>query len=211
MVMTAYQRRSPVSFQAQPLKTVTRDDWTVVLEYEDQGDGPWLIDLSHRSRFDIQDGNIDKIKPWGISIPRIPGQSVFEKGILINRMNRTQISTWHLGEHKQDIPEISGCTDVTESTLLLALMGKGIFLILEKLTAMDLLDPNKTPPFLSQGPLSRVPCQVVILKRPDEQSAVLWTCSRGYGHDMVHAVMQAGQEQGIRVAGENAIRGQIPV
>jgi len=209
--MTAYQRRSPVSFQAQPLKTVTRDDWTVVLEYEDQGDGPWLIDLSHRSRFDIQDGNIDKTKPWGISIPRIPGQSVFEKGMLINRMNRNQISTWHLGEHKQDNLEISGCTDVTESTLLLALMGEGTFLILEKLTAMDLLDPNKTTPFLSQGPLSRVPCQVVVIERSDEQPAVLWTCSRGYGHDMVHTVMQAGQELGIRVAGENVIRGQIPV
>jgi hypothetical protein len=100
---------------------------------------------------------------------------------------------------------------VTESTLLLALMGRGTFLILEKLTAMDLLDPKKTPPFLSQGPLSHVPCQVVAIERSEEQSAVLWTCSRGYGHDMVHAVMQAGEEHGIRAAGENVIRDQVSV
>ncbi len=200
---TAFERRSPVTFQARPLKTEIRDNWPVVLEYEDTGAGPRLIDLSHRPKYDIQDGNLGDNKPWGITIPSIPGQSVFEQGMLLNRMNRTQISAWHLGKHPCEMPDLPGCTDVTESTLLLALMGEETFSIVEKLTAMDLMDPDKSPPFLGQGPLSHVPCQVVVFHRARGRSAVLWTCARGYGRDMVHAVLQAGEEYGLRPGGEN--------
>ena len=82
-------RISAVSFDAVPAKTEERDNWSVVLEYEDQGTGPHLVDLSHRARWDFQDAEIDGIRTPGIPVPEMPGQSIFENGFLINRMNRT--------------------------------------------------------------------------------------------------------------------------
>ncbi|MDY6793168.1 MAG: sarcosine oxidase subunit gamma SoxG [Thermodesulfobacteriota bacterium] len=207
--MTIYQRRSPVSFSATPVKTEKRDNWTVVLEYEGEGRGPWLIDLSHRAKWDLQDGNIDAVKSWGLSIPKVPGESVFKNGLLINRMNRTQASIWHLsGDHLQ-APDGSAYTDTTDTTLFLTLAGNQVFSITEKLTSLDLIDPEKKAPFLLQGPLSHVPCQVVVLEINGESGIVLLTCSRGYAHDMVHAILEAGKEFRLRPAGENAFQSQL--
>ena len=79
-------RQSAVSFDAVPAKTEARDNWSVVLEYEDQGAGPYLVDLSHRARWDLQDAEIRGIQTPGIPVPEIPGQSIIENGFLINRI-----------------------------------------------------------------------------------------------------------------------------
>jgi len=198
------QRLSPVSFPANPVKTENRDNWTVVLEYEGEGDGPWLIDLSHKAKWDLQDGKIAQIRPWGIAVPEKPGQCILENGVLINRMNRTQASIWHLTGDDFAAPDSSAYTDTTDTTLFLALTGKQVFSITEKLTSLDLLDPEKKAPFLLQGPLSHVPCQVVMLYKNEVRGTVLLTCSRGYAHAMANAILEAGEEFGLRPAGENA-------
>ena len=110
-------RRSPVSFDSQSSKTEMHDNWTVVLEYEAEGSGPYLVDLSHRARWDLQDSDIISLQPWGIQIPDSPGQCLFENGMLINRMNRTQASIWHLSGEKPDNPDGSAFTDVTDTTV----------------------------------------------------------------------------------------------
>jgi hypothetical protein len=203
-MITNNQRLSPVSFPANPVKTENRDNWTVVLEYEGEGDGPWLIDLSHKAKWDLQDGKIAQIKPWGIAVPEKPGQCILENGVLINRMNRTQASIWHLTGDDFAAPDSSEYTETTDTTLFLALTGKQVFSITEKLTSLDLLDPEKKAPFLLQGPLSHVPCQVVVLYKNEDRGTVLLTCSRGYAHAMVNAILEAGEEFGLRPAGENA-------
>ena len=134
-------RRSPVTFDSTPAKTEARNKWTVVLEYEDQGDGPWIIDLSHRRRWDLQDRDIDTLQLWDLNIPETPGRCSFEKGVLINRMNRTQSSIWHLGGNKPVPPEGAAYTDVTDATVFLALIGKNLASITEKLTALDFFNP----------------------------------------------------------------------
>ncbi|MBT8365543.1 MAG: sarcosine oxidase subunit gamma SoxG [Deltaproteobacteria bacterium] len=197
-------RRSPVAFDSTPAQTEVRDNWTVVLEYEGQGDGPWVIDLSHRVRWDLQDREIDAIQPWALNIPDTPGRCIYEKGILINRMNRTQSSIWHLSGEKPDSLDGTAYTDVTDATLFLALIGKNLASITEKLTSLDFFNPLNDPPFLLQGPLSHVPCQCVMLERSPERSAILFTCSRGYARDMVHAVLDAGAEFGLKPAGETS-------
>ena len=175
-----------------------------MLEYRGEGDGPWLIDLSHRAKWDLQDGDIAVVEPWGITVPEKPGQCLLETGVLINRMNRTQASIWHLSGERLQPPDGSAYTDTTDTTLFLALAGKQVFSITEKLTSLDLLDPGKKAPFLLQGPLSYVPCQIVVLKKYKKSGTILLTCSRGYAHDMVHAILEAGEEFGLRPAGENA-------
>ena len=198
-------RRSAVSFDAAPARTEERDNWSVVLEYEDEGAGPYLVDLSHRARWDLQDAEIGGIQSLGIQVPDNPGQCLFENGILINRMNRTQASVWHLSGDTPAFPDDPAFTDVTDSTVFLAVFGQDLFSVLEKLTALDFLDPSQQTPFLLQGPFSHVPCQIVTLERTPGRSGILMTCSRGYARDMVGAILEAGTEFSLRPAGEQAV------
>jgi hypothetical protein len=180
-----------------------QDNWSVVLEYEDEGQGPWVVDLSHRSRWDLQDSEISTQQPWGVSIPETPGQCIFNSGVLINRMNRTQASIWHLAGDHLDVPDGPAFTEVTDATLFLALVGKNVFSIAEKLTSLDFLDPARQAPFLLQGPFSHVPGQIVTLGNATENPAILFTCSRGYARDMTAAVLHAGAEFGLQPAGQS--------
>jgi hypothetical protein len=197
-------RQSAVSFDSRPAKTESRNNWTVVIEYEKEGAGPCLTDLSHRTRWDVQHEDISKVRPWGIQVPDTPGQCVFENGILINRMNRTQVSAWHLSGEMPPGPDDPAFTDVSDATVFLALFGKHIFSLTEKLTSLDFFDPSRKTPFLLQGPFSHVPCQIVTLEKNSSKSGILMTCSRGYARDMVAAILSAGEEFDLRPAGEHA-------
>ena len=198
------KRLSPVAFSGKPLKTDMRDHWTVVMEYEAEGEGPYVFDLSHRTRWDLQDKDLSGFQPLGIRVPDTPGQCIFENGILVNRMNRTQAAIWHLGAENPVAPDGPAYTETTDVSVFLGLAGQNIFAIAEKLSALDFADRSKSAPFLLQGPFSHVPCQVVALERTTERSGILLTCSRGYARDMTHAILAAGEEFGLQPAGETA-------
>jgi hypothetical protein len=138
-----------------------------------------------------------------MTIPEAPGQSAFNDGVLINRMNRTQASIWHLAGDNLDVPDGTAFTDITDATLFLALLGKDVISIAEKLTSLDFLDSARQTPFLLQGPFSHVPCQIVTLCNTAENCGILFTCSRGYARDMTSAVLHAGAEFGLRPAGQS--------
>ncbi len=201
--MKKIKRVSPVVFNSTPLKTKSLDNWEVVLEYKNEGDGPHIVDLSHRPRFDLQTSRLDSKKPFGISIPKTPGNCIFENGLLANRMNKTQVSLYSLHGTDHSMPKEPEFTDITDSTLCVALMGKSIFLICEKLTALDFMDPKRKVPFLFQGPFSHVPCQIVTLRKENGNTGLILTCSRGYSRDMIHSILHAGEEFGLKPAGEN--------
>lgn len=201
--MEPMKKRFPVQFEAGAEKSEDRDDWTVVLAYKDEGEGPWLVDLAHQKRWDLQDGRIDDQSPCGLNMPLHAGECLLEDGVLLNRMNRTQAAVWHLSRKTPELPEFSGYTDVTDATIFLALFGPRVFRITEQLTDLDLLDPNKSVPFLLQGPFCHVACQLVILSRlKDGAGVILMTCARGYARDMVDAILSAGKPFGLRPAGE---------
>jgi hypothetical protein len=202
MMKTEIKRRSPVTFNLKPVKSEKRNDWEVALAYENEGDGPHLVDLSHCPRWDLQDQEVGKWNPLGVSIPEHPGESVMKNQVIINRMNGTQAAIWHLSSEDVDIPEETGYTDVTDASVFLAVTGESTFAIAEKLTALDLGDPAKTAPFLIQGPLAHVPCQIVVMAGGQKPPGMLLTCSRGYAHKMVEAILSAGHEFGLHPAGE---------
>ncbi len=202
--METIVRRTPVVFDRPIKKNEIRDNWDVVLEYDNEGPGPYLIDLSHRSRWDIQDNNLDRFKPWELNIPETPGHCLLKNGLLINRMNRTQAAIWHLAGEKLDEPDDSAYTENTDGTVFLGIYGTDVFAIAEKLTSLDFLDPYQEAPFLLQGPFAHVPCQIVTMEKTAERSGILLTCSRGYARDMVHVIMDAGAEFGLQPTGENA-------
>ena len=201
--MAEIKRESPVRFGVGSLKSESRENWTVALEYPDEGQGPWLVDLTHKIRWDLQDSQVGELTPCELPVPKIPGACTLDGSILINRMNRTQVSIYHLGIQAPAMPDVPGYTDVSESTLFLALFGHQAFRVAEKLTNLDLQDPNKPAPFLLQGPFCHIPCQIVTLKKGADAGGFLLTCSRGYGDSMVHALLKAGAEFDLRPAGEN--------
>jgi len=202
--MTGLQRYSPVTFESSVTQSEIRDNWQIVLTYQDEGPGPWLVDLSHKTRWDLQDSRIDDPSLSGLTVPPGPGTCHLTKNRLINRMNSTQAAIWHLGIGEIKRPDFKGFTDVTESTVFLALFGSDAFHVTEKLTALDFMDPARTAPFLLQGPFCHVPCQIVTLeKNSDMSGGLLLTCSRGYADSMVHGVLDSGAEFGLRPAGES--------
>ena len=202
--MTEIKRESPVRFTASPKATEIRDNWTVALEYDDEGPGPWLVDLAHKTRWDLQDSGIGDLTVGELAVPAAPGACTFADNTLVNRMNRTQASIYHLGAAAPELPDFSGYTDVSESTVFVALFGPRAFRLAEKLTNLDFLDPARQAPFLLQGPFCHVPCQIVTLeKTADGSGGFLLTCSRGYGDSMIHAILEAGAEFGLRPAGED--------
>ena len=208
--MTEIKRESPVRFTVSPTKSEVRDNWTVALEYDDEGQGPWLVDLAHKTRWDLQDSKIGDQTPCDLPVPEAPGACTFDGSTLVNRMNRTQASIYHLGTDSPAMPDFSGYTDTTESTVFVALFGPKAFLVAEKLTNLDFQDPGQQAPFLLQGPFCHVPCQIVTLEKAvDGSGGFLLTCSRGYGDSMLHALLEAGAEFGLRPAGENRFGGWI--
>lgn len=202
--MELYRRLSPVKFSSPPSKKEIRDGWEVVLEYEGQGNGPFLIDLSHVPKWDVQDAGLTHIRPMDVAIPERPGDCVLENGILINRMNPTQACIWHLLRVPPPIPEEAAYTDVSDAYAVVAVLGKEVFPLMEKVTPLDLSAPAKKPPFLLQGPVLHVRCQIVVFGEKGDDAAVLIACSRGYGQSMCDALLDAGMEWELRLAGESA-------
>ena len=210
-VMETNKRYSPVPFMGLPDQTEMRNGWEVVLKYNDEGNGPFLIDLSHRNRWDVQDVDLSKIQPGGVTIPENPGQGTFQNGFLINRMNRTQAAVWHLLGDSPDMTQDTAYTEITEGTACFALVGWNVdvFSVMEKVTSLYLCFPGNKPPFLVQGPIVHVPCQIVVFDEPEKGSAVVFTCSRGYGRVMAQALLDAGVEWDLRPAGENTFSNWI--
>ncbi len=190
-------RYSPVVFQAGMEKSEARDGFLVALSYKGEGTGPWLVDLSHRRKWDFQDKSLDATSPLGLEMPAAPGMSAPQGAFLLNRMNRTQCSIWHLGEGPVTPPTDFGFTEITDGQCLLALVGEGLLPIMEVISRLDLAAPGKTPPFLSQGPVLHIPCQVAYLG-----GAIILSFSRGYGQNMAEAILHAGHDHGLMPAGE---------
>lgn len=194
-------RRSPVDLPASAAATESRDGWTVVLRYEgeERHGGPWLVDLSHRCRWDYQDADIVAQTPMDLPVPRQSGQVGVHGPFVINRMNRTQAAIWHLGSGSPpETHRATGLTETTDGHCMLAFAGAGVGDVLEYLTALDLLDPGRRMPFLTQGPVLRVPCQVVTFA-PD---LVVMTCARGYGATLADALLKTRAPARLAPGGE---------
>jgi hypothetical protein len=196
------ERRSPVQLPGKPEKTKLRDHWPVVLEYAEEGPGPWIVDLSHCLRWDVQGRGLAAALPAGVFVPDTPGSVALHAQGLTGRTGQRQAFLW-LFDDKAASPSGTGCTETTEGTLCFALLGRDIFQMVEKLTSLDLANPRRKEPFLLLGPFAHVTSQLVVLKKDPADAAVLVACSRGFGHDMLHAVLAAGEEFGLRPAGES--------
>ena len=169
-------RKSPISFDKEPARTEQRGGWEVALSYG-EGTGPFLL-----------------------------GQCLYEKGLLINRMNRTQCAVWHLSGEAPATPEEHYCTETTDGLTLLAVTGKDVLALMEHVTTLDLGKPGLETPCLIQGPILHIPCQVVLFSRKEEEATILFSFSRGYGQAMAEAILHAGKDLGLTPGGESDLK-----
>ena len=219
---TEATRRSPVRFDAIPGEVERREGWDVALRYEAEGDaggagahgagaggaggegggeerGSWLVDLSHRSRWDYQDLRIDEGRSLGLPVPPRSGEVSVEGGLMISRMNRTQVSIWHVGPGAvPDTPREVSCTDTTDSHCWLAVVGAATPTVMEIVSNLDLFPPGRRTPFLTQGPVLHVTCQIVTCGSDGALIAV----GRGYGQTFTDAMLHAAGGVGLRPGGE---------
>jgi hypothetical protein len=196
--METIRRYSPVVFNKKPLQTEMRNGWQVVLEYEDDGQGPYLIDLSHIAKFDVQNSDLSRIQPGGHNIPEDPGRCIIKDGWAVNRLNRTQTVIWFLAAKQASLPAQVDYTDITEAFALLAVAGNEAFRIMEKITSLDLTPRGKQLPLLLQGPVLHIACQILV----PAKDIVLIAFSRGYAQSMIEAILQAGSPWNLQPAGE---------
>ncbi|MDY6972512.1 MAG: sarcosine oxidase subunit gamma SoxG [Thermodesulfobacteriota bacterium] len=200
--MESIKRYSPVKFAQHPARTEMRNGWEVVLQYEDETTGPFLIDLSHIGKWDVQGENLSSIRPAGIIIPEDSELCTLTESFFVNLVKWNWATIWHFSQDMPDFASDFTFTNVTEAYALFALMGREVFSIMEKVSTLDLFSPKRIPPFLTMGPVLHVRSQVVVLAREGHSSAVLVACPRGYGQSMADALLDEGKEWGLRPGGE---------
>jgi hypothetical protein len=207
MNTVAIKRFSPISMPAAAREKTEAGGWDVVLRYENEGSGPWLVDLSHRSKWDIQNESLDTVRVFGKSLPALPGQCTVIDGWLINRMNRRQAAAWDLAAGGPGPPLSENyVTETTDGVCLLALVGENLQGVMEKLTSLDCFPPGKATPYLIQGPLLHIPMQIVVFSA----GVVLTAFSRGYGQAVVEALFGSCGEFGVRPGGEKRFTEAMP-
>jgi glycine cleavage system aminomethyltransferase T len=201
--MKPLKRYSPIIFPAAPARTLFRNGWEVVLEYNDEGTDPFLVDLSHIGKWDVQGEDLRSLRPAGLSIPTDSAQCLLTGDFLLNLIKWNWATIWHFSVDMPDFADEYAFTNVTEAYALLAIAGRDAFSVMEKLSSLDLLSPGRKPPFLVMGPVFHIRSQVVVLSREKEWPAVLVACPRGYGQAMAEAMLEAGKEYGLKPGGED--------
>ena len=197
--MSSPHRQSPVHFACDAAEMTVYDGWDVVVEFVDQGEGPWLVDLSHLQRWDFQHLELDSCRPFGMDVPAEPGQVNLQDKRMITRMNRTQATIWVLARNDlSERPEAVNITELTDAHCMLAVLGNGAPRVMERVSNLDLFRPDRQMPFLTQGPVMHIPCQVVTV----DMDCVLMTFSRGYGQSFADAMLHAASGRRLRPGGE---------
>ncbi len=201
--MSTRYRQHPVSFNCEIAKRVVYDGWQVVLAFEGEGDGPWLVDLSHLRRWDYQQSELDSSTPFGLDVPAEPGQVILRDEQLITRMNHSQAAIWNLARSDPtETSEVANVTDLSDANCMLGVLGQGVSRVMEHVSNMDLFRPDRQMPFLTQGPIMHVPCQVVTVTT----DCVLITLSRGYAQSFADAILHAASGCRLRPGGEEVFK-----
>jgi hypothetical protein len=197
--MSAVFRQSSVIFDRKAAEQKVSSGWEVVLQFEGEGGGPWLVDLSHLRRWDYQHKDLGSQKPFDLDVPARPGQVLLRDGKIVTRMNRTQamIVCLETGD-STEAQNAEGFTDLTDAHCMLAVVGPETQFVMEHVSNLDLFEPGRQMPFLTQGPIMHIPAQVVTL----DVDCVLMSFSRGYGQSFADAILHAASGCDLRPGGE---------
>jgi hypothetical protein len=74
------------------------------------------------------------------------------------------------------------------------------------MSAVDLQGKGQGAPLAVQAPLEDITCLMVRLEGQDKLPGLLVAIARGYGHFLLDALLDAGKEYGIELAGWKRFR-----
>jgi hypothetical protein len=197
-----FARHSPIFLDETRAEIEDREGFRVVLRYEHEGGGPFLIDLSHRPKWTIQDRELSRIQPCRMELPKVPNSCTLQNGFLLLRLTQYHALAWHLFGPSPEIPPDFPYTDTTDGAALLALMGPDIPAILEQAVPSDLRQPKQLLPKMFQGPVFDRPCILSVLEHSPIHSVVLLACGRSFGQSMAENLLKTGEDWKMRPAGE---------
>jgi hypothetical protein len=194
-------RRSPVEL-GEPAESRELNGFAVAWRYAGPAEATRLVDLSHCPKWDLQDADPGRHRPWGLEVPTEPGDVALAPGALAARLNATQCSLWRL-DAAETGPPVAGpaCTELTDGLALVAVCGPAALEVMERVCGLDLAAPGLEPPALLQGPVLHVPAQVCLAQRGPAGAAVLIAFSRGYGRTLAEALLHSGSELGLAPGG----------
>jgi glycine cleavage system aminomethyltransferase T len=131
--------------------------------------------------------------------------------MLAGRLGPKQAMVLHFKEQAPARPKMPALTEITDAFALVGLYGPACASVMEKISSLDLTRPDQKAPYLLQGPVLGVPAKVIAIAPASGLQAFLVACARGYGQDLVAALLDAGEEFGLRPAGEDAFLNGIRV
>jgi glycine cleavage system aminomethyltransferase T len=194
------KRKSPVDMRLKPERVLERDGWEIALSYvgEMKRNDLFIADLSHAPKWTVQGPDLDSMRPAGLSMPGRSRMAVFSKGTLIARLHASEARI--LVFDREAPPLTDPCiTDVTDGSAALAVVGPRCYGLLSKLSAVDL---GKDPaPSAALAPVEDVTCLIVQAVGQGGIPGLIIAGARGYGHFLFDAILDAGREYGIEVAG----------
>lgn len=186
------------------LRKESRNGWEIVTQYENEGDGPWLIDLSHAQKLDYYHFSLSQDCPLDIPLPEKPGECRIQGRRISARLNRQQAVILNLSRSPISFIEGGSVTDLTDALALLVIIGPCVFEILETVTTLDLIPTGKNSPFVLQGPVLHIRSLLFLLSAKKNSPAILLAVPRGYGQSLSTAILQAGEQWSLSPAGEAA-------
>lgn len=201
------RRVSPLNLGLEPERVMEKHGWAIALAYlgERVRCPMHITDLSHVPKWSLQDDRLDFMQPAGLKIPERAGGVGFEKDILIIRLHSSECRIMGLGD---EIPAFAGpaYTDVTDAFAAFAVVGPHCLEVLGKMSPVDLGAPGQTVPCSAQAPVEDVACLITRIHGRDNLPGLLISVSRGYGHFLLEAFLDAGKEYGLSAAGWERFR-----
>lgn len=199
-----FYRISPIRAERPVSRKEYRNGWEIVTQYEDEGDTPWFIDLSHAQKFDYRNTPFSHGRYLDLSLPEKPGECRVRGGYISTRLNQQRSLVLNLSQSLITVIDERLITDVTDAFALLAIIGHSVFDILENVTSLDLFPPGKDPPFVLQGSVLGLRSLLFLLSAKRDNPAILLAVPRGYGLAFSMALLQAGKPWNLSPAGEAA-------
>ncbi len=205
--MQGYKKQSPTRFPKRPSKTEYRNGWEVALAYGNDCAPLVVIDLSHISKWEIYDRQLEGRTLGPVTIPPAPGEVILTPGLAVCLCRPSVALIWQLAdEFSWDLPTGATFTEVTDGYALIALIGDDGPRVMEKITDLDLVLAAGQTARLIQGPVLDGACRIMFFSKPDSSTGLLLAVSRGAGQSVVDAILDAGAEFGLQPAGEEVFK-----
>ncbi|NLI80932.1 MAG: hypothetical protein GX443_04500 [Deltaproteobacteria bacterium] len=199
--MMSMKRRSPLHMGLDPARVITVGGWEIALSYYGETTHSSLVvsDLSHIRKWSIQHRGLENVQVFGLPVPPRPRGVHATGGMVLARLGNSEarLMAWE-GDFPSSAVE-PFWTDVTDAAASLAVVGPRCYDLLGKLSSVDLgADPV---PSAAMAPLEDVTCLIIQLRGEHEIPGLIISCARGYGHFLIHAILDSGREYGIQAAG----------